>query len=103
MTRITSSLATAFFQLLAPGTVAGLVPWWMTGWQRIHSMMPDRELVQFVGVASIVLGLIGLLESLARFAFEGRATSISASPTSDGARATRRSPNGSRPSTSVLG
>ena len=31
-----AAAATALFFVLAPGAVAGLVPWWLTGWRVRH-------------------------------------------------------------------
>lgn len=81
MTRTTSSLGTAIFLLLAPGTVAGLVPWWMTRWQRAPGALAAGEVVAVFGIALILLGLIGLLESFARFAHVGRGTPAPGLPT----------------------
>ncbi|MEN3360619.1 MAG: hypothetical protein V7637_4601, partial [Mycobacteriales bacterium] len=33
MRRARAAAGTAAFLVLVPGTVAGLVPWWLTGWR----------------------------------------------------------------------
>jgi len=33
MRRLSSVIGSTAFLLLAPGTVAGLVPWWIAGWR----------------------------------------------------------------------
>ena len=33
MRKLTATAGSAAFLVIAPGTVAGLVPWWLTGWQ----------------------------------------------------------------------
>jgi len=81
MTRTTSWLGTAIFLLLALGTVAGLVPWWITRWQHVAGGMAGGELLAAFGMAMIVLGLIGLLESFARFALVGQGTPAPVLPT----------------------
>lgn len=81
MTRAGSLLGTAVFFLLAPGTVAGLVPWWITGWDSAPVALPGAQIAAFVGAALIGLGLIGLLESFARFAIDGKGTPAPILPT----------------------
>lgn len=81
MTRIGSILGTLTFLGLAPGTVAGLVPWWMTGWHRSADQMPEGAIATTLGVVLIALGTGVLLESFARFALVGRGTPAPALPT----------------------
>ena len=33
MRRVMAAAGSAVFFVLGPGLVAGLVPWWLTGWQ----------------------------------------------------------------------
>ena len=33
MRKITAIAGSAVFLVIAPGVVAGLVPWWLTGWR----------------------------------------------------------------------
>lgn len=82
MTRAASSLGTVVFLLLAPGTVAGLIPWWITRWQRAPGALAGGDVVAVLAVVLMVLGLIGLIESFARFALEGRGTPAPVLPTS---------------------
>jgi protein-S-isoprenylcysteine O-methyltransferase Ste14 len=62
----------AFF-IAAPGVVAGLVPWLITGWQ-LNPMTAWWELLRVVGLTLIVGGLVVLVRAFARFAVEGRGT-----------------------------
>jgi protein-S-isoprenylcysteine O-methyltransferase Ste14 len=63
--------------VVAPGVVAGLVPWWLTGWRSFH---PPTPLV-FVGAVLIVAGSAALLHAFARFVVEGRGTPAPIAPT----------------------
>jgi protein-S-isoprenylcysteine O-methyltransferase Ste14 len=63
--------------LLAPGVVAGLVPWLLTGWQ-----MEDTPLiVRILGGLLIALGVGFLLHAFARFVVEGLGTPAPVAPT----------------------
>jgi len=73
-------LATAVFLCLAPGTVAGLIPWWISRWQLQPSFF-GLEPLRWLGVLLIVLGLPVLLESFVRFAIEGLGTPAPILPT----------------------
>ena len=66
--RISSAaIGSALFFVIAPGTVAALVPWLITHW-RLEPPLFGLEVLRYVGVALIVLGLVPLIESFARFA-----------------------------------
>jgi DNA-binding CsgD family transcriptional regulator len=43
MRKITATAGSAVFLLIAPGVVAGLVPWWLTGWQAGATPLPDAK------------------------------------------------------------
>ena len=73
MRRFWASLGSLVFFILAPGTILGLVPWWLTGW-RIGPPFFGIEPLRWVGAALIVLGLLPLLSSFARFAWDGLGT-----------------------------
>ena len=80
MKRARSILATAVFLLLAPGTVAGLIPFWISRW-RFETAFFSLEPVRWFGVFLIVLAAPVLLESFARFALEGLGTPAPVLPT----------------------
>ena len=63
--------------MLAPGVVAGLIPWLLTGWRMESSPLAIRIL----GVLLIALGLGFLLHAFARFALEGLGTPAPVAPT----------------------
>lgn len=73
-------IGSAAFLVLAPGTVAGLVPWWISRW-RVHTPFAGFALLRVVGVVLIEAGLVGLLESFARFALQGVGTPVPVFPT----------------------
>ena len=69
-TRKSAAAGSALFLALAPGGVAGLVPWLLTGWE---SHDPPVAL-QVAGVALIAAGAGFLLHAFARFVMEGIGT-----------------------------
>jgi protein-S-isoprenylcysteine O-methyltransferase Ste14 len=76
--RLTRAAAgTATFLVLAPGVVAGLVPWWITGWHAHDLWMPARV----AGALLIAGGAAALLHAFARFVVEGIGTPAPVAPT----------------------
>jgi protein-S-isoprenylcysteine O-methyltransferase Ste14 len=65
------------FLVVAPGVVAGLVPWLLTGWE---SNDPPA-IVRVLGAALIAAGAGVLLNAFARFVVEGRGTPAPIAPT----------------------
>ncbi len=63
MRKITAKAGSAVFLVIAPGVVAGLVPWWLTGW-RTGAAYPAPVLAAF-----------------AQFAIQGRGTPAPPAPT----------------------
>jgi len=80
MKRRRALLATAVFFCLAPGTVAGLIPFWISRWQFEPSFF-GFEPVRWFGVLLILFAVPVLLESCARFAVEGLGTPAPILPT----------------------
>jgi protein-S-isoprenylcysteine O-methyltransferase Ste14 len=78
--RVSAVVGTVFFLLIAPGTVAGLVPWWISGW-RIRPPLLHFFPFRWIGVLLIVAGLPVLLDSFARFALKGLGTPAPVFPT----------------------
>jgi protein-S-isoprenylcysteine O-methyltransferase Ste14 len=76
MTRTSASLGSLLFLALAPGTVAGLGPWWINGW-RFHDA---PAALRVAGAALIAGGLYLLLECFGRFAVQGRGTPAPIAP-----------------------
>jgi protein-S-isoprenylcysteine O-methyltransferase Ste14 len=65
------------FLVLVPGTVAGLIPWLLTGWEARDPWPPLRV----VGIALIVAGVGVLLHAFLRFVVEGVGTPAPVAPT----------------------
>jgi protein-S-isoprenylcysteine O-methyltransferase Ste14 len=63
-------VGTIVFFFVAPGTVAGLIPWWITRWRTTPSFL-DTPALKIVGAALIAAGLAALLDCFARFALKG--------------------------------
>lgn len=63
----------AVFLVVAPGVIAGLVPWWISHW-RLGPPFFGVLLVRIGGWIMLALGLAGLLDSFARFAIQGLGT-----------------------------
>jgi protein-S-isoprenylcysteine O-methyltransferase Ste14 len=68
------------FLAVAPGVVAGLIPWWITGWDA-RDLSPYWWPVRIVGVLLIVAGVVVLLQAFARFVWEGIGTPAPVAPT----------------------
>jgi len=79
MCRVWASLGSLVFFILAPGTVVGVVPWWLTRW-RVGPPVFGIDALRWVGVALIVLGSLPLLSSFARFAWDGLGTPAPVAP-----------------------
>lgn len=76
--RTRAAAGTAVFLALVPGSVAGLVPWWLTGW-RSGSAYPRP--VWATGVVLVTTGAAVLLHAFARFVIEGLGTPAPIAPT----------------------
>lgn len=73
-------MGSAIFFVLAPGVVAGLVPWWLTGW-RFQEPLPDWAPLRFVGAVLVVVGVGVLLRAFVQFVAEGIGTPAPVAPT----------------------
>jgi protein-S-isoprenylcysteine O-methyltransferase Ste14 len=82
--KVAAIIGSAIFLVIAPGFVAGLAPWWISQW-RFENFFPSMPLFlvvfRFAGGILITLGLIGLLDSFARFAVQGVGTPAPVFPT----------------------
>ena len=77
MSRARAAIGTVVWLALAPGLVAGLVPWLITRWSAHEWPSPLRVL----GGLMIGAGLAVLLQAFARFAVEGVGTPAPVAPT----------------------
>ena len=80
MQKTNAVLGSALFFMVAPTTVAGLVPWWITHWE-FRPPFFDLDATRAVGVLLIVAGLPGLVDSFVRFALQGLGTPAPIAPT----------------------
>jgi protein-S-isoprenylcysteine O-methyltransferase Ste14 len=78
--RIFAIAGTAAFLVLAPGVVAGYIPWAITRWQA-HAPFPGYTAMRVVGVVLMAAGVPVLLECFARFALQGVGTPAPVLPT----------------------
>ena len=80
MRRILAILGSAVFLVIAPGIVAGYVPWLICKWHA--GVLPlGASSFRVVGVLLIAAGLPALLDSFARFALQGLGTPAPIFPT----------------------
>jgi protein-S-isoprenylcysteine O-methyltransferase Ste14 len=73
----TAAAGSSVFFALAPGVVAGVVPWWLTGWETA----PAPLVVRAVGAVVLVASAAVLLHAFARFVREGVGTPAPVAPT----------------------
>ena len=78
--KVLAIVGSAVFLVIAPGFVAGLVPWWISHWH-IQAPLFGFPPLRFAGGALIALGVIGLLDSFVRFAVQGVGTPAPVFPT----------------------
>ena len=76
----TAAAGSALFFAIAPGVVAGLVPWWLTGW-RVRGPLAHWAPVRVAGVIMLIAGAIVLAQAFVRFVAEGRGTPAPVAPT----------------------
>jgi protein-S-isoprenylcysteine O-methyltransferase Ste14 len=80
MRRAFAVIGSALFLALAPGTVAGLIPYWISRW-KLESSSSAWLPVRIVGALLITIGTVVLLESFGRFALKGLGTPAPVFPT----------------------
>ena len=79
MRRGTAAAGSSAFFVAAPGVVAGLVPWWLTGWQ-VRAAGPYAVPVRAAGVVLLAAGGAVLGSSFVRFVREGAGTPAPVAP-----------------------
>jgi len=77
--RAVAAAGAAGFFLIAPGVVAGLIPWLITGWRLAHPL-PVWLPVRVVGWVLLVLGVSVLVSAFVRFVTEGIGTPAPVAP-----------------------
>ena len=77
MRRTSAAVGSAVFLVLAPGVVAGVIPWLLTDWHSTHPPIP----VAAVGYVLVGAGALVVLQAFARFVTEGSGTPAPVAPT----------------------
>jgi len=76
----TAAAGSALFFAIAPGVVAGLVPYWLTHWQ-VRGSLAHWAPMRAAGLIMLILGAIVLVQAFVRFVAEGHGTPAPAAPT----------------------
>jgi protein-S-isoprenylcysteine O-methyltransferase Ste14 len=79
MRKIKAAAGSVLFAVLAPGCVAGLVPWLLTGWHVGAGGYPAAVVV--IGALLTAAGIIVLSSAFAQFAIDGLGTPAPIAPT----------------------
>lgn len=72
-TRVFAALGSAIFFCVAPGTVAGYIPWLIDRWQ-VHASFFGFTTLRVMGVLLMAVGAVILIEAFVRFAVQGMGT-----------------------------
>ena len=80
MRRTAAAAGSTLFFAIAPGVVAGLVPWWLTGWQ-VRGPLAHWAPLRVAGLIVLILAAIVLVQAFVRFVAEGRGTPAPVAPT----------------------
>ncbi|MEU5320232.1 isoprenylcysteine carboxylmethyltransferase family protein [Streptomyces sp. NPDC021056] len=72
-----AAIGSTVFFALAPGTVAGLLPWWLTDWRSGDWWPP----VRLLGLVPLLAGVAVLSAAFVRFVREGLGTPAPVAPT----------------------
>ena len=75
--RLGAAVGSLLFLVAAPGVVAGLVPWGLTGWKVARPPL----IIAVVGYVILVAGVVVLLHAFVRFVTEGVGTPAPVAPT----------------------
>jgi protein-S-isoprenylcysteine O-methyltransferase Ste14 len=79
MSKITAILGSALFFVVAPAMLAGVIPWSITYWE-FQPPFLAAEATRLAGLALIIAGVPGVLDSFARFALQGLGTPAPIAP-----------------------
>jgi protein-S-isoprenylcysteine O-methyltransferase Ste14 len=79
MSKITAILGSALFFLVAPAMLAGVIPWSITHWE-FRPPFLAAEATRLAGLAFIIAGVPGVLDSFGRFALQGLGTPAPIAP-----------------------
>jgi protein-S-isoprenylcysteine O-methyltransferase Ste14 len=76
--RAKAAIGSIVFLVVAPGVMAGLIPYWITGWDAAGDV-PSVQVA--LGIGLVVAGAGVLLHAFARFVVEGLGTPAPVAPT----------------------
>jgi protein-S-isoprenylcysteine O-methyltransferase Ste14 len=76
---VRAAAGSAIFLVLAPGVLAGVVPWRLTRWE-VEEPLPYSAPLRVVGAVVLVAGVGVLLHAFARFVVEGLGTPAPVAP-----------------------
>jgi protein-S-isoprenylcysteine O-methyltransferase Ste14 len=79
MNKIAALVGSAIFFVIAPGTLAILLPYAFTGFQLGPAFL-DSEVLRIIGAVLAALGFVPLIESFLRFALKGLGTPAPIAP-----------------------
>jgi len=79
MRKAAAGAGSAAFFVLAPGVVAGVVPWWLTGW-RVAQPLPAWAPLRVAGAVLLAAGVAVLGHAFGRFVVEGLGTPAPVAP-----------------------
>ncbi|MGH8792928.1 MAG: methyltransferase family protein [Stackebrandtia sp.] len=80
MTKSKAIAGSTVFFVAAPGTVAALVPWLLTGWEPAQSLPGWWWAPSIVAAAAILAGTVFVVQAFVRFVVEGLGTPVPAAP-----------------------
>jgi protein-S-isoprenylcysteine O-methyltransferase Ste14 len=80
MERAGAIIGSIAFLFVAPGIVAGVIPWAISGYQ-LEPPLLGFEPLRWIGVALLILGALLLIETFSRFALQGLGTPAPIAPT----------------------
>ncbi len=80
MRRSAAATGSALFLALAPGTMAGLIPYWITGW-RFETPFTPWLPMRWIGGFLLAISAAFLVHAFARFVLDGRGTPAPVAPT----------------------
>ncbi len=79
MRRSVAAAVSLVFFAIAPGVVAGLVPWWLTHW-RVQRPLSEFVVARGLGVVLLIGGTVVLIAAFMRFVTEGAGTPAPVAP-----------------------
>lgn len=80
MQKFRAILGSALFFLIAPGSVAGVIPYWIAQGHAPFSLLALPG-IRLAGVVLVAVGAVPLIESFRRFAVDGLGTPAPVAPT----------------------